>query len=413
VCLGVQCFWGLKLKFIIKLLLIIVVAIAVVAFSLNNNGHVILLAGRFRMDISLIVAIVSIVITFLVCYYLIRIIVNLNRIPNQIKQWRQIVVSRSSRKYLNNAWISYLGGDYINAYASSIKSIGKETNRDNKFLSKTLAIKAASKLSDSQSVQKILIQLNDYSDKKWQLAKLSLTAESLYAKQEYSLCLDYLDQILKLDKSNIQAHLLSLKIYVKITVYDKAFMELSWLIAHKILKIEQIEDYRHKVLSGLFAGIADEAELSHFYRKLDKHTQKNGTICKFYFDALIKLSQYNTAIALIKSIHDKITGFLVDDSILLLAKKVTDTKQVLQLLEMSEDYLNHYKNSHALLLALGILNIKVQDWDRAKNYIEMGLMIRVCTDSYMYLSLIAIETQNMELAKYASGKLLENIHNLK
>ena len=401
------------MKFIIKLLFILVIAIAFVAFSLNSNGHIVVLIGRYRIDLSLVIAITSIIITFIVCYYLIRLIVNINIIPNKIKRWRYARTIRASRKYLNNAGVNYFEGKYANSYTNALKSINKDTIPENNFLALILAFKSASNLSDSVKQHELLIKLNNYSEKKWQLAKLITIAESLYAKQDYSSCLDYLDQILKLDRGHVQARLLLLKIYLNKKLYDKAFMELSWLTAHKGFKDDPLESYKLKILNGLFASITDDAELYHFYRKLDKTDQRNGIISKFYFDALLRLGQYNTAILFIKSIHDKMAGFLIDDNILLLAKKLTNLKHAEQLLVISEDYTTSLKNSSALLLAIGVLSYTLSLWDKAKNYIESSLTLKSSIDGYVYLSLIGVVTKNTELTTMASSKLLENIHNLK
>jgi len=401
------------LKFIIKLLLILTVAILFVTFSLNNNGHIIVLISRYRIDLSLVIATLGIVVAFIIAYYILRLIINVNRIPNKVRRWQLANSIRASRKYLNNAGVNYFEGKYISAYNNALKSINKEIKCDNKFLALLIALKSASNLADYQKEQQLLIKLDNYSEKKWQLAKLIVTAESLYAKQEYSSCLDYLNQILKLAPRHMPARIFLLKVYLAMKIYDKAFMELTWLTTHKGLFEYQIESYRLRVLDGLFANIADEAELYHFYRKLDKSIQDNGLISKFYFDAQLRLTQYHAAITFIKSIHDKMAGFLIDENILLLAKKITNPKDAEQLLTISESYLPQYKNSYALLLAIGILSATLKVWDRAKTYIESSLMLKPSIDGYVHLSLIAASTENTELARHVEAKLLENIHNLR
>jgi HemY protein len=399
-------------KVVLKLLILLAVALMIAMLSSVGPGHVILFFDKYRVDLSLTALLVIILFTFLVVYYLIRFWVNLNRLPNKIRKWRAKQALLQGRNYLNSAGIHYFEGKYGNACNNALKSTSKEINKDNKFLALMLAFKSATFMRDYEKQEALLEELNNYKDKKWQLAKFMATAESQYAEHKYSLCLENLNQVILLDKRHIPARRIMLKVYLRLNNYEKAFEVLSWLTKHDYLERSQAESYKLQVLSGLFNHISDAAELHHFYRKLDKKDRDNPLVNKFYFDALIRLKQFPVAIELVEELDGRELSYGLGENIILLAKKTTEEKQAQRLLAACEKYLLTNKQNAKLLLALGIVCFTLKLWENAKSYIEASLTLKPTIDSYLYLSFIGKAMNNQMLAEHAEHMLVENLHTL-
>lgn len=107
---------------IIRLLLIFVIAIAAAIAFVNlseRSVHIELFAHNINMKTS--VFIVLSVITFSVCYYLIRFLSGIIHLPAKTKRWKQLRNERYRSAKLNEASLQYFAGHYTR----SLKNVKK------------------------------------------------------------------------------------------------------------------------------------------------------------------------------------------------------------------------------------------------------------------------------------------------
>lgn len=292
------------MRFAIKFLLLAAIAFLIARLSFIGPGHVIIFISRYRIDLSLTTMVLIIALIFLAIYYLTRLWVNINRIPNKIRRYQAKHALLESRKDLNNAGVHYFEGKFHSAYLSAMKSINKEISKDNKFIAYMLAFKSASYLRNYDKQDELLTELDKYKERKWQLAKLMALAESQYAEQKYGICLDNLYKILDLDKKHVPSRRIMLKVYLHINNYEKAFEVLNWLTKHDALEKVHADSYKVQALQGLFKQQNDISELNYVYQKLEKADRQNLWIVKLYFNALIRLGQYAAALDFAKSVNN-------------------------------------------------------------------------------------------------------------
>ena len=401
------------MKLFIRVSLLFLLALAVAGFSRFNTGSVTLYLGNYEAILSLNLLLIVWLVSFAVIYYLLRLYINLRRLPNRIQRNRARNTLISSRRHLNDAGLHYFEGKYRSCYDNALKSMKREINPDNKFLAYMLAFRAANVMRDSEKEAKISAEMNQFSEPKWQLAKHLVIAENLYNEQRFGQCIDNLNAVLQLDHKHIQARRMLLKVYLNLANYSKAYEVLTWLLKNDSLREYKASKYKARVISGLFKAAVSAKELSGYYNKLARDEKVSFLYAKLYFDGLLRLAEYALAIEfLAENLKVETLHLIYSDAILALSKKLEDKIQVDKLNLIAEKSLFADKSNANLLLALGILSYHQQRFAKSQAYLEASSNLKPSLDVYVFLGLVAKDTQNSQLLAESHQQLIANIRNL-
>lgn len=401
------------MKLFIRVSLLFLLALAVAGFSRFNTGSVTLYLGNYEAILSLNLLLIVWLVSFAVIYYLLRLYINLRRLPNRIQRNRARNTLISSRRHLNDAGLHYFEGKYRSCYDNALKSMKREINPDNKFLAYMLAFRAANVMRDSEKEAKISAEMNQFSEPKWQLAKHLVIAENLYNEQRFGQCIDNLNAVLQLDHKHIQARRMLLKVYLNLANYSKAYEVLTWLLKNDSLREYKASKYKARVISGLFKAAVSAKELSGYYNKLARDEKVSFLYAKLYFDGLLRLAEYALAIEfLAENLKVETLHLIYSDAILALSKKLEDKVQVDKLNLIAEKSLFADKSNANLLLALGILSYHQQRFAKSQAYLEASSNLKPSLDVYVFLGLVAKDTQNSQLLAESHQQLIANIRNL-
>ncbi len=406
--------WGNNIvKFFIRIAVIFILALAVAGFSHFTIGQVTIYISNYRYSFSLNLLIVFWLLTFAIIYYLTRLYINVMRLPNKIQRSRIKNALIISRRHLNYAGLHYFEGKYRSCYNDAMKSVKKEYSQDNKFLAYLLAFRAASIMRDSQKENEILSEIDQFKDNKWQLAKHMVIADNLYNEQQFGLCIDNLNAVLQIDHKHVPAHRMLLKVYLHLANFHKAYEMLTWLLKNDSLREYKASKYKAKVIGGLFSSTNDVEELTSVYNKLDKTEKSSFLFGKQYFDAMLRLKEYDLAIQFLEThLKDESLQLIYSESLLALSKRLESKERADRLLVVAEKCLKANPNSSQLLLALGILSYTKQLWGKSQNYLEASINIKPSLDGFLYLSLVAKANNDNDTFNRYQNKLLNNLHNL-
>ncbi len=401
------------MKLFIRVSLLFLLALAVAGFSRFNTGSVTLYLGNYEAILSLNLLLIVWLVSFAVIYYLLRLYINLRRLPNRIQRNRARNTLISSRRHLNDAGLHYFEGKYRSCYDNALKSMKREINPDNKFLAYMLAFRAANVMRDNEKEAKISAEMNQFSEPKWQLAKHLVIAENLYNEQRFGQCIDNLNAVLQLDHKHNQARRMLLKVYLNLANYSKAYEVLTWLLKNDSLREYKASKYKARVISGLFKAAVSAKELSGYYNKLARDEKVSFLYAKLYFDGLLRLAEYALAIEfLADNLKIETLHLIYSDAILALSKKLEDKIQVDKLNLIAEKSLLADKSNANLLLALGILSYRQQRFAKSQAYLEASSHLKPSLDVYVFLGLVAKDTQNNQLLTESHQQLIANIRNL-
>lgn len=401
------------MKLFIRLTILFLIALAVAGFSRFNTGSVSLFLGNYEAILSLNLLLIIWLVSFVIVYYVFRIYVNLRRLPNRIQKSRARNALIGSRLHLNNAGLHYFEGKYRSSYDYALKSIKREINPDNKFLAYIIAFRAASIMRDSAKETKISTEISQFSDPKWRLAKYLVIAENFYNEQRFGQCIDNLNAVIQLDHKHVPARRMLLKVYLSLANYTQAYEVLTWLLKYDSLREHQVNKYKTQVVSGLFKSLSTQKDLSRYYNKLSREERNNFLYGKLYFDGLLRLGEHEVALEFLTSnIKVETMQLIYSESVLALSKKITDNKLISKLKFIAEKSLASNQRNHNLLLALGILLYQEQQWEKSQSYLEDSLNLKPSLDAYLFLSLVAKETNDSQLLAESNQKLVASIRSL-
>ncbi len=401
------------MKLFIRITILFLIAVAVAGFSRFNTGSVSLFLGNYEAIFSLNLLLIIWLVSFVVIYYLLRIYVNLRRLPNKIQKSRARNALIGSRLHLNNAGLHYFEGKYRSCYEYALKSIKREINVDNKFLAYVVAFRAASIMHDDEKKLKISSEINNFSNPKWSLAKYLVVAENLYDEQRFGQCIDNLNAVIQLDHRHVPARRILLKVYLRLNNYTQAYDVLAWLLKYDSLHEYQMKKYKTQVMSGLFKSLVTLKELKYYYNKLDRDERRDFLYGKLYFDGLLRLNEYEAAIEFLSAnLNVETMQLIYNEAIFTLSKKIVDQTMVNKLKSIAEKSFQLNQNNYNLLLALGILSYQQQLWDRSQTYLEDSIKLKPSLDAYLFLGLIAEKTNNKQLLLESNQNLVTSIRNL-
>lgn len=411
--------------------IILILAIAVAGFNKFNSGQVMIYIANYSLGLSLNLLLVLWLISFGIIYYICRIYINIMRLPNKIQRSRLKSALIISRRHLNLAGLHYFEGKYRSCYNNALISVKKEFSLENKFLAYLLAFISASIMRNSIKEAEILNEINQFKNSKWQLAKHMVIADNLYNDRQFGLCIDNLNAALKMDHKHIPAHRMLLKVYLHLGNFHKAYEMLSWLLKNDSLREYKANEYKSKVISGLFATTNEIDEIIDIFSNLSSAEQSSFLFGKLYFDNLLRLHEYRLATDFLETrLKNGVLESIYTDSLVALCKKSSISASVKlnqstkynraksqsfseelveRLLILAEECLNLNQNNSQLLLALGILNYHKQEWTKAKTYLTKSVELKPSLDGYLYILFIAVANKDNTLAANCQSNLLINI----
>lgn len=401
------------MKLFLRIIILFLLALSVAGLSLFDDGTVVIYVSKYQIQLSLNLLITLFISFSAIIYYGVRMYANIKNLPARIKKARANSALLISQKNLSSAGLHFFEGKYLSCYTSALKAAKKSVNPDSQFIAYLLALKSANVMQDQEKELSIANEIQRFDESKWVLAKNMLIAETLYNNQQFSLCIDQLQNILKIDYRHVPAHFMLMKVFLNLKNYSKAHEMLEWLEKNDSINEKKANKYKLRIVSGLFKVIHDIDSLNTVYKQLTIAEKQSYQYGKLYFDGLIRLCAYDVAFSFLQS-NIKTNGLqlMYCEAILVLSKKITNPELIRKLLLIAEKSLTEHKNDANLLTALGVLNYALQILDKAQFYFESSIAIRANTDSYLYLALLSKSTNNNNLLDKCYEQILNSLHSV-
>ncbi|NLP33414.1 MAG: hypothetical protein GX353_09745 [Oligella ureolytica] len=136
------------MKAVIKLLLLIVLAVAVGVALQDTTGYISLVINDERRTVSLVVGVLFLVLLFFIAYLLVRIVSRLLNAPKNIETWREKRRTKRDLDLLERGWMGWLEGRVDIAEKDFNKLHSKTRSEQRQVLASLAAAKAAHQIND-------------------------------------------------------------------------------------------------------------------------------------------------------------------------------------------------------------------------------------------------------------------------
>lgn len=339
----------------------------------ENSGHVLILVNDWRVQVSLVFAVVSLLGLFVIVYVLLRVSAWFTAIPTRFRGWTDRRQVRKDQELLEQGWTELLEGRYLHAEKDLTKLFDRSKNVSRQVLAALSAARAAHALGEFDRRDRLISlskekTLDDQSFKD----AIATAAADLYLDQ--GLAAQALEELQPLQESgarHIHTLRLLLRAYKQLDRHEQVFA-----LARTLNRRGALHD--SEALQMIEAAAAAHVR---------ETTYSGGW--KSFWKELKSEERTLPEVALAGAAAFEANGLLDDaskvleqsiplsfDPRLLAAYSRADPSQVKRRLEKAEAWVQARPDDPDLLASVGNLCLVGQIWGQAENYLSRSLSKR-------------------------------------
>ncbi len=366
------------MRVLIWILLILALAIGVSLLAGNNEGYVLIVRPPYRLELSLNLLLILVVLAFASLHLLLRFIHYARDLPANVRAYKENRRIRLGHAALLEALHAMSQGRYQAAQKAASKALdyGEDPS-----LTALLAARASHKLKQKGQRDYYLAEAERLAPEA-AVARLLLQAELLVDDRLYSQALDVLHKIEKLESKFVPGMRLELKVQIRLNNWEQVLVLLQQLEKHDGMESWQAREIRHQAHQYLIERHGKDLNtLMAYWKKVPEDDKLNSRIASMAADAFIALNAGNQAqevleMSLTKSWDSELAGKLGDCS------STNPHKQ----LQQAEHWLLSHEQDANLLLSLGKMCIRLSLWGKAQSYLEASISVQPSAEAHLTLA---------------------------
>ncbi|OFZ91182.1 MAG: hypothetical protein A3F74_09530 [Betaproteobacteria bacterium RIFCSPLOWO2_12_FULL_62_58] len=366
---------------------IFALAVGVVAIARYNTGYVLLVLPPYRIELSLNLLLVLLLVAFTVGYSLVRMVSGTLRLPAQVREYRVARRRQKAQATLLEALQEFFAGRYARAEkaAASLIELGEHA-----ALCAVLAARAAHELRAFERRDAYLAQA----------AKLTPDDGAVRVVTEVELLLDQrrFQEALALLKLLPNKHTAALRLELKAQQLAKNWEQVLALVdqleKRNVFDAEQAEQIRHYAQAeNLKRKALDSRALEEAWQRVPARQKKNTRIAAAAAQCFIALGGGAQACRIIEDSLDEVW-----DSELI-GLYAESEGEALRQIERAEAWLKLHPRDAALLLTLGRLCARRELWGKAQSYLEASIAIEPTYTAHVALAQLQEKLGNADSAR--------------
>src|SRR3546814_7765445 len=115
-------------------LIVLVVAVVLALLRREHGGNVLIMAQPRRIELSLAFAVVLLIFSFVLLYWIVRVLSWTSSSPERFRSWRGRRAQKRDLDLLESGWINVLEGRYVQAEKELSSLLTKTRSPDRKVL---------------------------------------------------------------------------------------------------------------------------------------------------------------------------------------------------------------------------------------------------------------------------------------
>lgn len=354
----------------ISFLLILAVLLAVVLRQ--HSGNVLIIAQPWRIELSLTLAVLLLIATFIVLYVLLRWVSWLTSRPARYREWRGHRAQRKDRAALEQGWIGVLEGRDQEAEQQLTRLLGRTRATNTKVL-------AALALARSQHDNGRLAQRDETlgqarqaaaGQPRLQEAVAVVQAELLLAQQRAEEALALLQPVYEANPKAFNAMRLLLQAYWQLDNHAKVYEFVRLLQRKGALTPGEARLYLERAVAERLAQ-ADAAGFKAIWGDLKREERLWPAIALEAAQLQERAGQPREAGKILEAALEQTL-----DPQLLNAYAQCPPEEVSRRVAKAETWLKQSPDNADLLTALGNLCLKGQLWGAGERYLQRSMALR-------------------------------------
>ncbi len=346
------------------------IAVGVAMLAGLNDGYVLVVLPPWRVQLSLNMLVVLLVVAFMLGYALLRVIGRTLELPARVQQWRERRRREKAGKALRDALRAMFEGRFSQALKFASSAFAGGDGGDGGAMAALVAARAAHAMRDDTRYRIWLGRAADQGEEA-RVARLMTEAELAVEARRFDEAAEHLEALRLAGHRHIAALRLSLKVAAARLQWDEVLRLTRQLRKHKALSDEAAEPLLRRAHVERMTGLASDAPaLAAYWNDIPADELRDRRLVERAVPLLAAAGQGALARRTLERLLDeewdsnlaRLYGYCGDgegDEVACLAK--------------AESWLTAQPRDGGLLLALGRLCIASQLWGKAQSYLEASL----------------------------------------
>ncbi len=380
------------MKYLFWLIGLFAAAVAVTVAS-NNAAYVLLVVPPYRIELSLVMFIILLVLAFLIGYMSLRLMISVVELPSYVKRFRSERAQVKTRELMDEVLGAFFEGRYAAAEKAAVRAMELG---DPSALHPIIAARCAHELREYKRRDAYLataenMELGDST------MRLLATTKFMLDQRDPGGALETLQELRESGvKDHAGALTLELKAQQQSGNWDDVLKVVDQLEKRASIDAIAAEQIRQQAWLGKLRQQQNLAGLTACMKSMPADFKRRRAVVAAAARALIRNGGNSLALPLLA---DSLNAQW--DSELMALYGDCLSEDVLGQIEQAEKWLNQHKQDAGLLLTLGKLCMYQKLWGKAQSYLDASLSLSRSHAAYTALGQLSeVMGKSDEAAKY-------------
>jgi len=359
----------------------------------NDPGYILVGYGEWTLETTLTLFVVSILATFLVLYYFIRIVKNTWLLPSRLREWSRRRHTSQATRTLSKGLIALAEGHWQKAERYLVKSAMDSPMP----LVNYLAAARAAQEQGANERRDNYLQLAHEGTPNADIAIGLTQAELQLSHRQTEQALATLMHLRAVAPKHTHVMKLLMDLYITLNDWQNLIELFPLLRKRDVLNEEDMMALELTAYTSRLIQAGKETDPLNVHRVWENipHRLKAGKdILYNYLRILLAREDYEHAEEVLRNVLKRYWS-----EYLVYLYGTLETRDVAGHLAWAERWLKKYSNSPMLLLSLGRLCIRNDLWGKARSYLETSLSLQEHPETYHELGLLLEQTGEIEKAR--------------
>jgi len=366
------------MRALIWLIGIFAAAAAVAMLASVNTGYVLMVVPPWRVQLSLNLVIVALLVAFLAAYLVLRLIGKTVELPGRVGAYRERRRKDKAGRALRDALRALFEGRFAQAlkHAGAAFSAGERT-----AMAALVAARAAHAMHDDTRYR-IWIGRAAEQDEQSRVARLMTEAELAVEARRFDEAGEHLEHLRRAGHRHIALLRLSLRVATALARWDEVLRLARQLQKHKALSAEQVQPVLRRAHLERMRELAGDGEaLANYWKDIPAAELDDRRMVEQAVPMLAEAGQG----AIARKTLEKLLDADWDGAVARLYGHCADGDAV-ACLARAEGWLREHPKDAGLLHALGRLCLAAQLWGKAQSYLEASLNLAPTVETHLALA---------------------------
>jgi HemY protein len=385
------------------LLALFLIAVAVTLGARYNSGYVLVVAQPYRIELSLNLLAVLLLVIFFIAYFVIRLAVITFRLPAEVSGFRLRRRREKARMMMLDGLRAFFEGRYAKAEKASAAVLELKESPSVSALNAMVAARSAHELRKYSRRDELIAQAKTSAPKEITLL-LMTQAELLLDEHRPEEALKILHSLPHAGAGKHTAALrLELRAQQRFKNWDAVLDLLGQLDQRNAVDKTVIRQLRLQArVESLKSRMLNPQALKEYWQNISSADKKDSKLAAAAARAYAVMGDCVTA----HQIIEESLNTQWDSELAGLYAKCPGSDAISQI-EHAEAWLESHPNDACLLLALGKLCVNCELWGKAQNYLEASLSVDPDYPAHLALAQLNEKLGRLELARDHYSKGLE------